>query len=193
MTQVWKRYCLAALCLCAPALMAQEPWDSSFKLVAGNFSGAESALIGQNRNYALAMEGAYPLSRRGSVAFDLGFRVFPTTTVHPSTHAYLDYKTDGFYASALYRHQLWLDGIYVQGGLRASRYKDALDSISNDDGSRVTLKGSPEFSVKPILGLGYRFTAKLSLEANAAPLSVQNVAGQTKSGTLVEVALGIHL
>ena len=43
MTQVWKRFCLAVLCLSASALVAQEPWDTSFNLVVGSFSGAEDA------------------------------------------------------------------------------------------------------------------------------------------------------
>src|SRR5512141_2766883 len=86
----------------ASAAHAQETWDAGFKLVAGNFSGADGAGIGQSKNYGVAMFGTYILTRRQSLEFDGGYRFFPTATTQNDGFSQDD-KTDGYYASALYR------------------------------------------------------------------------------------------
>ena len=182
----------ALLIACAPpALRAQETWDAGFKLVAGNFSGAEAAGIGQSKNYGVAMFGAYILTRRQSLVFDGGYRYFPSATVVNKGTAQNE-KTDGYYASALYRWALRSDDIYVQGGLRASQFRaDRVTSYS--DGTSSKVRGSFTNGVKPLIGVGARLAEKYSVELNLVGFESANVDGTPKSGVMVEVALGIHL
>jgi hypothetical protein len=183
-------------------LKAQDLWDPSFKLSAGSMSGADTAGIGQNHVYGLSMEGAYPLTRNHLVVFEAGYRVFPSASrVDPTTKATTDDKTSGYFVGAAYRFRFtqgMLDGLYAQGGLRFHSLKAERDTVTPGgalDGSdlRTVLKGSQATSTKPYLGAGFRFTEKLSVEVNLAGLQAQNVNGVAKSGTVIEVALGIHL
>lgn len=182
----------ALLITCAASsAQAQESWDAGFKLVAGNFSGADQAGIGQSKNYGVAMFGAYILTRNQSLVFDGGYRYFPSTTVVSKGTAQND-KTDGYYASAMYRWAVIREDIYVQGGLRASQFRaDRLTSFS--DGTSSKVKGPFTNGVKPLVGVGARLAEKYSVELNLVGFESANVQGTSKSGVMVEVALGIHL
>lgn len=191
---------LSCLLGSAVSLQGQDLWDSSLKLSAGAMSGADKAGLGQNKTYALGIAGAYPLTRSQVVVFEGGYRVFPTAT-QASPGMDIDEKTDGYFFGASYRYRFtqgtW-DGLYLQGGLRLHNLRtqrDLLEYGAAPDGSdlRTSLKGARTSSTKPALGVGFRFTERLSVELNLISLTAQNVKGESKSGTVIELALGMHL
>jgi hypothetical protein len=175
----------------ASAARAQETWDAGFKLVAGNFSGAEDAAIGQSKNYGVAMFGTYILTRHQSLEFDGGYRFFPTATSR-NKGVIQDDKTDGYYASALYRWGIRQD-LYLHAGFRASQFRVKSQTLFEDGSSLPAEKGAFTTVVKPIVGAGARLSDKYSVELNLVSFETANIAGTTKSGTMVEVALSIHL
>jgi hypothetical protein len=183
------------LLLSGLGLQAQEPWDGGFKLTSASFSGAAEAYLGQDRAYGLAIFGTYPLGRSASLAFEGGYKFLPSTT-HGFASTSWDDKSDGYYGSAFYQHRLWADGFYLQGGLRLAQYVAVRRAnFSPGDGSSVltTYHGNYTTTLKPVLGAGYRMNAKYSLELNLVPTEMKNVDGQSKTGTMVELALLVHL
>jgi hypothetical protein len=177
-----------------PAACAQEPWSTGFRLVAGSFSGATDAGLGQEKNYGLAMWGSYPLTRAGSLEFEGGYRYFPGATSGTKSLS-LRNKSDGYYGGAFYRHKLWFEGFHLQAGLRVWAMKATQTStVVNEDGTstRVEVKGPGGTSMKPVLGAGFRLNSHYSISFNAAQAEFKNAAGGTKSGTLLEGALTIH-
>jgi hypothetical protein len=181
-------------------LQGQDLWDSSFNLSAGMMSGADTAGLGQNKTYGLGIVGAYPVARHHLLIFEGGYRVFPTTTQTVSGVT-LDDKTDGYFGGIAYRYRFTigpLNGLHFQAGLRHYNLRAQRDTIypgAAADGTdlRTVLKGGRATSTKPVFGAGFRFTENLSLELNLAGLQAQNVQGQTKSGTVIELVLGMHL
>lgn len=178
----------------APGLAAQEPWDTSFQLIAGQVAGGRAARLGSGSTWAFAVEGAYPLFARGSVAFDAGYRTLPrTTTTVPGSENQSDWS-QGTYGSLYYRHThfsgIWR-GLYVQVGARGSILRTTREFGSGT--SRVSFKGQEISSVGPAFGVGYRFSDKLSLAVTAYQLKGQSLDMVNKSSTGVDVALGIHL
>lgn len=183
-----------ALLALGPAASAQEPWSSGFRLVAGSFSGAADAGLGQDKNYGLAMWGAYPVSRDGSLEFEGGYRYFPGATSASKTLT-LRNKTDGYYGGAFYRHKLWFEGFHLQAGLRVWALKATQTSTAVlEDGStsKVEVKGPGGTVVKPAFGAGFQLNQHYSISLNAVQAEFKNAAGGAKSGTLLEAALTIH-
>ena len=192
-------FILALLIACgASTAHAQETWDAGFKLVAGNFSGAEDAGIGQSKNYGAAMFGTYILSRHQSLEFDGGYRYFPTTTVETKDVIQED-KSDGYYASALYRWGFrrnqggWSNNVYAHAGLRATQFRANRHTTYRDGGYTIVVKGPYTTVVKPMIGVGARLTEQYSVELNLVGFETANVSGTAKSGTIVEFALAIHM
>jgi len=191
---------LSCLLGSAVSLQGQDLWDSSLKLSAGVMSGADKAGLGQNKTYGLGIAGAYPLTLNHVVVFEGGYRVFPTTT-QSDIGMKIDDKTDGYFVGASYRYRFtqgFWDGLYLQGGLRLQNLRaqrDLTEFGAASDGSdlRTVFKGERVASTKPVLGVGFRFTERLSLELNLSGLEVQNVKGESKSGTVIEMVLGMHL
>ncbi|MFN8011776.1 MAG: hypothetical protein U0P81_10270 [Holophagaceae bacterium] len=176
------------------SLRAQEPWSTGFRLVAGSFSGATDAGLGQDKNYGLAMWGAYPVSRSGSLEFEGGYRYFPGAT-YGAKNLSIRNKSDGYYGGAFYRHKLWFEGFYLQAGLRVWAMKATQTStVDNGDGTstRVEVKGPGGTATKPVFGAGLRLNSHYSISLNAAQAEFKNAAGAAKSGTLLEAALTIH-
>lgn len=174
---------------------AQEPWSAGFRLVAGSLSGAADAGLGQDKNYGLAMWGAYPVSRNGSLEFEGGYRYFPGDTTTSKTLT-LRNKTDGYYGGAFYRHKLWIEGFHLQAGLRVWALKSTQTStvaLEGGGSSKVEVKGPGGTVMKPVVGAGFRFNERYSLSLNAAQAEVKNASGASKSGTLLEASLSIHL
>lgn len=195
MNSLQRVLCLSALLLTGAGLRSEEPWEGGFKLTAATLSGAEDAYLGQARAYGLAMFGRYPLGRANSVAFEGGYKFMPSTT-HPMGSTSWEDKTDGYYGSAFYQHRLWFEGFYLQGGLRLAQYiTTRRANFFPGDGTSVLTKyrGDYATTVKPVLGAGYRMNEQYGLELNLASTEMKNVAGQSKSGTLIELALLIHL
>lgn len=186
------RVFISTLLLACGASMAQaqESWDTGFKIVAGNFSGAEGAGIGQSKNYGVAMFGTYILSRRQSLEFDGGYRYFPSTTAGTGGVMEND-RTDGYYASALYRWGVRQD-LYVHAGLRASQFRVNSQLSYSDGTSSPAVKGNLTTAVKPLAGVGARLSDQYSVELNLVDFETANINGATKSGVMAEVALSIH-
>lgn len=191
---------LALLAAATHPLQGQDLWDSGFRLTAGMMSGADTAELGQNKTYGLAIVGAYPLTPRHGLVFEGGYRLFPTAS-QTLSGLRLDDKTDGVFLGAAYRYHFVrgrLDGLYCQGGLRIHALRTQRDVVefgAASDGSdlRTALKGARTTSARPMVGAGFRFTERLSLEVNLVGIEAENVKGVAKSGTLVELSLGMHL
>ncbi len=175
----------------ASVAQAQESWDAGFKLVAANLSAANGAGIGQSKNYGVAMFGTYLLSRRQSLEFDGGYRYFPTATTVNGGFTQDD-KTDGYYASALYRWGFRED-LYVHAGLRAAQFRANSRTSYSDGTSSPTIKGAFTTGVRPLVGVGARLSDKYSVELNLVSFETANISGNASSGTMVEAALAIHL
>lgn len=184
----------------AASLRGQDLWDSSIKISGGMMSGTEDAGLGQDKTYTLGAAGAYPLTRNHLVVFEGGYRAFPSAT-KVSSELDIDDKTDGYFFGASYRYRLTqgaLDGLYFQGGVRVHKLlteRDLVEYGAASDGSDVrrSIRGARTSSTKPALGVGFRFTDRLSVEVNLVGLKAENVEGKSKSGTVIEVALGMHL
>jgi hypothetical protein len=175
------------LAACGAAAHAQEPWSTGFRLVAGTFSGSVDARLGQDKNFGLVAWGAYPLSRRGSVEFEGGYRYFPGTADKLGR-----FKTDGYYGSAFYRHKLWFDGFYLQAGARIWALK-AEEKVTNPgDGTTLLYKGPSGKTIKPVFGAGLQLNSRYSVQVNLAQAEFSNAYGSTKSGNVMEAALSIH-
>jgi hypothetical protein len=185
----------AVLLALGPAASAQEPWSAGFRLVGGSFSGAADAGLGQDKNFGLAMWGAYPVTRNGSLEFEGGYRYFPGDTTASKTLT-LRNKTDGYYGGAYYRHKLWIEGFHLQAGLRVWAMKATQTSTVGLEGggtSKVEVKGPGGTVMKPVIGAGFRLNERYSLGFNAAQAEFKNASGASKSGTLFEASLSIHL
>ena len=188
---------LAAL---APCVQAQELGRGGFKLVVGSFSGAEDAGLGQNKNYGLAVFGSYFISTKGSLEFEGGFRYDPRAEAADKTNPNLVYshKMNIYYFGVTYRHQLPVNGLFVQGGLRASRaevHEDVTDTTNATASYART--GPHDTSVKPTLGVGYTFDERYSVTFGAVSMKTQNAVPApntgTKSGTMLELSLLIRM
>lgn len=180
-----------ALGLMAGPLLAQEPWDPSFNLLAGQVSGLEDARIGQNKVLGLSMQGAYPLTLHGSVVLDFGYRYTPTQSLSFGSWMQ-ENKNDAFFASAWYRHELFFDGFYLQGGLRSVQTRSMRREIIGSVGSEH-YKAPAQKLFTPVLGLGYRFTDKISLDAHYSRAKFLSLDNASKTSGVIELALGIHL
>ncbi len=188
-----KKFGLGALSvvLACASLRAQEPWDPSFNLLFGSVRGAEEGLMGQDKVLGLSTQGVYPITLKGGLGLDFGYRYLPTMT--RTTGAWvLDDKTDGFFASAWYRHELFFEGFYLQAGVRASQMKSARREIQGTLG-QDHIKAPSTRRISPVVGLGYRFTDKLSLDLQVSQANLRSVTDLKKTTTLVELAVGIHL
>lgn len=195
------------ICTALSSLRAGEVWDNSFKLGLGQASGAKDANLGSNTSAALIIEGAYPCFAKGSLVFDCGYRMLlknsTRTVVEGGTFTnFDDSQTKGYFGSALFRFTGFkgtLDGFYVHGGLRYSSLKTSTDrttmlgDVENASGKATDLTGKNVTSFNPVVGLGARFTEKLSLDLNVFSQKASSVDGVDKKCTVVELALGVHM
>jgi hypothetical protein len=177
-------------------LYAQEPWDVHFKFTAGMMNNAEENVIGQNKVYGLAIAGAYPLSIHGTGILEGGYKVFPTTTSNYGITV-VDDQSDLYFAGVMYRYELWRNGIYLQGGIRASNTRTIRDMIykgtgENGKDNKEKLKGDRQTKTGWSFAVGYRLTDLWSLEFGASSASFKNVDALAVSGTIFDIALCVH-
>jgi hypothetical protein len=171
-------------------LAAQEPWDPHLKLTAGLVSGVSENFIGQDKAYGLALAGAYPLTAANSCVFEFGYKFMPSATTSYDGWYSVDDRTNFYFASAMYRYELWRNGIYVQGGIRAAnaqtiRRTNYSDGWEKDKAGRHTSAGW-------CFATGYRLTGLWSVEIGASSVGFKNISETTKNATVIEVALVIH-
>jgi len=195
------------ICSALPCLKAGEVWDDSFKLCLGQASGAKEAGLGSNTSAALTIEGSYPLFIKGALVFDAGYRMQLKASTRTSVQAgaftqFDDNQTKGYYGSVLYRFTGFngsLDGFYVHGGVRYSSLKASTDrrtmvgDVASASGNATDLTGPNVSTFSPIVGVGVRFTEKLSLDVNLFSQKGTSVDGIDRKSTVIELALGIHL
>ena len=182
-------------------LQGQDLWDASFKLVGGTMSGAEKAGLGQDKHYGLSLEGAYPFARNHFLVLEGGYRAFPCARTYVDVQTATEDSMDGFFGAIAYRYRFSagrLDGLYLQGGVRHSMFLAERDTVHKGASAsggdlRVGTKGSQIASTRPVFGVGFRFTESVSLELDLAGIQAENALGQSKSGSVIELALGIHL
>lgn len=189
--------CFAAVAVLAAwtPLRAQEPWDTSFQLSAGSFSGARDAGLGQDAVLGLTLEGAYPLLVRGDLVVEGGFRLLPKARTETADLA-VEERTDGYVAGVAYRHRFGpgrLDGLFVQAGLRASRLESQRTTVDILAGTRLREKGAATTTIGPAVAAGFRFNDALSIQATAYRMKAEEPKGFGKTGTVLELGLGIHL
>jgi len=189
MIDLKKIFLTTALAVGLTPLFAQEPWDSHLKITAGLLNNAEENYLGQNKVYGIAIAGAYPLTIHSSGVVEGGYKVFPTASTSYGLTV-VDDKTDIYFAGAMYRYELWRNGIYLQGGIRAMNTKTVRDVISSD--AKETRKGERETKAGWCFAAGYRLTDLWSVEIGASSASFKNISGVVSSGTIFEIALCIH-
>jgi len=197
----------------APWLQAQETWDTSFKISAGSLSGTSGDHLGSNPNWALAMEGSYPTFAKGSLVMEGGYRLLAKKTVQETDLLGVEASSRGVYGSVFYRHTDFhglmnglLDSFYVQGGLRYHTLKSTQTQIlkatpTDTNPTRTDMPAGKEVSViSPVVGVGVRFTEKVSVEFNVFRMKSAGVtydkgawSGTEKTGNAFELALGVHL
>lgn len=192
-----------ALLVASLCLRGQENWDSSFKLVGAQMPGASGAHLGSNTNWAFALEGSYPLFAKGSLVFEGGYRTTLRTTSRPSITEGDDYWSKGIYGSVLYRHTKFQnapEGFFLHGGLRYNTLTPSREQTLTGAGPgggdlSVQTTGTQISSIVPIVGAGYRFSDKLSLEFNISLAKGQGADAipVRKTCSVLELALGVHL
>ena len=195
MTDMMKKILAASLALATVPLAAQEPWDPHIKITAGFLSNAENNLIGQDKAYGATLAGAYPLSPKSSAVVEFGYRFLPPASISFGMST-IDDKSDAYYLGAMYRRNVWRNGIYLQGGARVSNaltvrkiiYQDTLEDTRAWD----KIKGDREVQLGWCLAAGYRMTGLWSVELSASSAAFKNVEGASKTGVLIEAALLIH-
>lgn len=186
----------AALAACSGPLVGQEIWDMSMRISAGSFSGAQDAGLGKNYFLGVSGEGAYPFTTEQLLVCDAGYRQIPKSESSLGS-VVTRVKTEGYFAGAYYRWQFsrtllkgWLDGLYVQGGLRFQSMRAESEVVTTAGKKKAT--GARDNAIKPLIGAGFRITDKISVNLNMVGMSGTNLAGETKSAMALEAGLGIH-
>ena len=228
------------------SLIAQDSkWVPAFKFFAGStMGGAKELFLPSNTsgsvapNFGGAIELAYKLDGRSALVFDLGLRYTPgdngiqSFLINPPTTAKTPawvigdtYASEararkidgqGWQASALYRHDAFMDGLFWQAGLRIGFNKTTQTDTGSSAIYTVTAVsilpatlGVPTWStpvataiasvdekkttaIGILAGLGYRFDERYSGELNAYQTKFEGAAAGKKSGTVVELAFGVR-
>jgi hypothetical protein len=189
MTNFANRLFALSLVAAAMSASAQEPWDPHLKLTAGQVIGIDGKNIGQDKTYGLVFGGAYPLTASGWGVAEFGYRFLPTASTDYGLTT-IDDKSDVYYASLMYRHQLWRHGIYVQGGIRGTNAKTTRRYNYSESWERVN--ADRETRAGWCFAAGYRLTDRWSAELGASSIGFKNVPGEVVTGTIIEAALVIH-
>ncbi|MDR2562238.1 MAG: hypothetical protein LBC63_10790 [Holophagales bacterium] len=191
MTDTKKMFFAAAFAAAALPLASQELWDPHLKLTAGMATNAEDNYVAQNRAYGLALAGAYPITVKGAVVFEGGYKFMPPTSQTYGTTV-IDDKTDIYYAGAMCRYSLWRDGMYVQAGARGTNARTVRTTTNKGVGLWEKSKAAREVKTGWCFGLGYRLTNLWSFEVTASSAGFINLTGNQINSTIVEAALLIH-
>lgn len=207
------------------SLLAQESkWEPSFKLFGGYLIGAASDdVLGKNPvNFGAGVEAAYKLDKNASLVLDLGYRFYPGDTQFvsyfqlPATGTVGQVvsgesrvrktQIDGFQASALYRRDAFMDGMFWQAGLRlgfnkakqtdtgsASSYTRGATTWNVTSVSAIdSVVEKKKTSIGLLAGLGYRFNDRYTGGLNVYTAQFEDPTIGKKSGTVAEFDFGIR-
>lgn len=194
MRRVLSNVLLACLMVSLP-VWAQEPWDPGFRVSAGSFSGARDAGLGQDAVLGLTLEGAYPLFRQGDLVVQGGYRHLPKAQTETSGWRVED-RTEGWVAGMAYRHRFvrgFFEGLYVQGGLTVTRLQTQRTTVDLLLGERFRSKGEAKGGLGPWAAVGLRFNDRWNLQIDLYRMESQNPVGTSRSATVLELGLGVHL
>lgn len=229
------------LALCASLGAQESKWTPSFKFSTGLVEGgAKKLFLPSNTSGSVApifggaVEVAYQLDKQSAVVFDLGINFLPgdngivsyielpTTARTPAwvvgdtyTAETRDRKVDGqsWQASALYRRDTPIEGLFWQAGLRIGFNKTTQRDTGASTVYRVTAvsgTGVPTFgainsssaiasvdekkttAIGLLAGLGYRFDERYSGAANVYQTKFEGAAAGKKSGTVFELSFGVR-
>lgn len=217
---------IGALGLLATAGLSAQDWSYGFKLSGGPLSGSAKTFLGDSGyTYGAAFEGYRTIDKSSGVVVGLGFQFFPgdykvmsylpaTLPVRALAGTYYERaqvdKADaqGIHATALYRRDFYMEGMYLQGGLRFQWNKmktvstgtlatvtvvtnatagsiTRYDAIANTATSRNLTAGLQA-------GLGYRLNDSYALELNLWSTRLEGPGGVTKGGIASEFSFGFR-
>ncbi len=210
---------LSLLLAAGSALSAQETLTYAFKMGGGPVDGSVRKLYGDaGFTFGADFEIVQPLAKGRAVVYNIGYRALPgdnrllsfipgTLPAGPTSFETRNRLTEGesWGVTALYRMDVWMDDFYVQGGLKAARTKVS----ETDTGTTLGTTGaSPQVitsitaiaskrevtstSIGLVVGAGYRFTERYSLELNLTQLSAESAATSSKSGLSAELSFAIR-
>jgi len=177
-------------------MVAQELWEPQLKFTAGSLNVGQEDYVGQSKAYGFVLGGVYPLHKSGGAVIEGGYKLMPNSTTGSGLTSVKD-DSDIYFLSASYRHELWRNGIYVQGGLRGTNAKTMRRIIykgAGENGADAIEKYGADRETKFgwCLSAGYRLTDLWSFEVGASTVGFKNVDGVAKNATIFEVALIIH-
>lgn len=229
--------------LLGSSLAAQESkWTPSYKFQVGStMGGAKDLFLPANTSGAVApnfgggVEVAYQLNKASALVFDLGFRytpgdngitsflVSPPATAKTPAWVIGDTYTSeararkidgqGWQASALYRHDAFMEGMFWQAGVRLGFNKTTQTDTGSSAVYTVTAVNVTTFvptwstpvataiaskvekkttALGLLAGLGYRFDDRYSGELNAYQTKFEGATAGKRSGTVVELAVGVR-
>jgi hypothetical protein len=190
MNDLMKMIFASGLAVGSIPLFGQEPWDPHLKITAAIMPSAVESLIGQTKLYGVALAGAYPLSVHGAGVIEGGYKFFIPTSRHFGMST-VDDNSNNYFRGAMYRYELWRNGVYVQAGARATNAITTRKTFYNNEGWDK-VKADRKAAAGWCAGAGYRLTHQWSVEIGASSATFLNVDGQTKTGIMIEAALVIH-
>jgi hypothetical protein len=196
-----------------------------FKMGGGPLSGQVRKVTGDaGYSFSAGIEMEQKLGSDSSLVYGFGYRAYPgdfenisflpaTLPVRATVGTYYEEtrvrkgEAGGFNLSAVYRHDAFMEGMYLQGGLVLGFNR----STTTDTGSRITITVTTAATAGAITaietidsrlekkttaigltgGLGYRFGGRYALELNLTQTSLEGVIGK-KSGFAGELTFGVR-
>lgn len=223
---------IAALGLAvASGLAAQDSLNYAFKMGGGPLDGSARTMLGDaGFSFGADFEISKAMGKDSAMVYSLGYRNFPgdnmllsfiptsvaATGKNPTTYETRNRLTEGggFFLGALYRQDMFMDGMYLQGGIKLGRVKVSDTDTGTQlvtDGTAIsntnvttpdshilairaiaskTEKASMSFSLTA--GAGYRITDRYSLELNLSTLRLTGPAAGGKFGVAADFAFSVR-
>lgn len=210
-------------------LAAQEAGPFAFKMSGGPVVGQLRQLFGDaGFSFGGDLEYSQPFGKDASLVYSFGYRAFPgdnqlisliplsvpATGVNPTSYETRNRLVEGqgFSIGAMYRKDVWMEGVYAQGGLKIGRIKVA----ETDTGTQMVTTGVAipntntttaailainaiaskrevtSTSVGLTVGLGYRISDKYSIEVNATQVKAKSQSTGSKSGVTADLAFSVR-
>ena len=211
---------LLSLALVAGTFLgAQEVSPFAFKMAGGPVDGGVRKLFGDaGLTFGVDFEYSQALGKGSALVYGIGYRALPgdnkllssypsTLPAGPTSFEMRNRLTEGesWGFSVLYRRDIWMDGFYLQGGLKAARTKVS----DTDTGTTLGTTGAnpnvvtsvtaiaskndvSSTSLGLVVGAGFRLTDRYALEFNLTQLSAESPATSSKSGYSAEFAFAIR-